>query len=106
MQVSLSRNINPNQDTNLKTWLSDQGILFNKLRAKDAAAFKVLYHQYAAAIFGCIIRSVKDQEKARSILEQTFCEVWQSFPEYNETNVSIFTWIHRIASRKIRNFAL
>ncbi|WP_316844322.1 RNA polymerase sigma factor [Pedobacter psychrodurus] len=106
MQVSLSSNINPNHDANLKVWISEQGILFNRLRAKDAAAFKILYQQYAAAIFGTITRSIKDEEKAKSILEQTFCEVWQAFPEYDETKISVFTWIHQIASRKIKKITL
>jgi DNA-directed RNA polymerase specialized sigma24 family protein len=105
MQVSLSRNNDPNQDANLKVWLSDQEIFYNKLRAKDAMAFKILYQQYAAAIYGSIIRSVRDEEIAKLILEQTFCEVWQSLPEYNETKVSVFTWIYQIALRKVKKIA-
>jgi len=106
MQVSPSRNIDQNQDANFKVWLSDQEIFFNKLRAKDAAAFKILYKQYAAAIYGSIIRSITDEKKARLILEQTFCEVWQSFSAYDETKVSVFTWIYQISSRNIKKIAL
>jgi DNA-directed RNA polymerase specialized sigma24 family protein len=106
MKVSLSSNIDPNKDANLKIWLSDQEIFFNKLCANDITAFKMLYQQYASAIYGSIIRRVGDEEKAKLILEQTFCEVWQSLSEYNKIKVNIFTWINQIASQKAKKIAL
>jgi len=100
MDVSVNRIVD--QDALLKVWLSDKELFFNQLKNRDISAFKLLYQQYAAAIYGAIIRKVSDEHVAKLLLEQTFCEVWQSFPEYNQTKSSIFTWIHQIASRKIK----
>ncbi|WP_316824873.1 hypothetical protein [Pedobacter miscanthi] len=100
MNVSVNRIVD--QDVNLKVWLSDQEMLFNRLRDQDAAAFKVLYQQYAGAIYGAITRQVSDEEKANSILTQTFCEVWQSIASYDETKLRIFTWINQIAAQNIK----
>jgi len=100
MNVSINRVID--QDANLKVWLSDQEFLFSRLRAHDARAFKMLYQKYAAAIYGSIIRQVSDEEKAKSILAQTFCDVWQSFANYDETKLQIFTWINQLAVQNIK----
>jgi len=100
MNVSINRVIG--QDANLKVWLSDQEVIFSKLRAHDVIAFKMLYQKYASAIYGSIIRQVSDEEKAKSILTQTFCEVWQSFADYDETKLRIFTWINQLAVQNIK----
>ncbi|GAA4197363.1 hypothetical protein GCM10022289_04480 [Pedobacter jeongneungensis] len=100
MNVSVNRILD--QDASLKVWLSEQEVLFGRLRVHDVAAFKMLYQKYAAAIYGSIIRQVSDEEKAKSILTQTFCEVWQSFASYDETKLRIFTWINQLAVQNIK----
>jgi hypothetical protein len=82
--------------------LSDDNFSFTTLEAYDSAAFKTLYHKYAAAVYGNIIRYVDNEEKAKLILEQTFCEAWRSFPEFDQTKFRIFTWINRLALQNIK----
>ncbi|SDG40318.1 Sigma-70 region 2 [Pedobacter terrae] len=85
--------------------LSDDNFLFTTLEAYDGAAFKALYQRYSAAVYGNIIRYVGNEEKAKLILEQTFCEAWRSFPEFDQTKSRIFTWINRLALQIIKQSA-
>ncbi|WP_293311901.1 RNA polymerase sigma factor [Pedobacter sp. UBA5917] len=100
MNVPVNRIVD--QDSSLKVWLSNEEIFFDQLRNQDGKAFKLLYKQYAAAIYGAIIRKVNDEEKAKLILDQTFCEVWKSFDLYDATKLRIFSWIYQITLQNIR----
>lgn len=105
MLVSPNPLINQKPDSSLNFWLSEQGMFISRLRDQDTSAFKFLYKQYSAALYGAIISRVSDREKAKLILECTFCEVWHSFSKYNETKIRIFTWIYQIALQKIKEMA-
>lgn len=100
MDLSVNRFID--QDVNLKVWLSDQEMFFNRLRNQDIEALRVLYKQYAGAIYGLIIRKVGSEESAKLILDQTFCTVWNNFSDYDATKLRIFSWISQIAMQNIR----
>lgn len=82
--------------------LSDDKFFFTMLQAYDSTAFKALYLRYSAAVYGNIIRQVDNEEQAKLILEQTFCEAWQSFPEFDKTKFRIYTWINRFAIQIIK----
>ncbi len=86
--------------------LSDDNFFFTTSGAYDSAAFKTLYQKYAAAVYGNIIRHVDNEEKAKLILEQTFCKAWRSFPEFDQTKFRIFTWINRLALQIIKQSTL
>ena len=58
--------------------LSDQEIFLNNLRAGDSEAFKSLYKQYAAAIYGIVRRKVTDEHTAELILEKIFIDVFEA----------------------------
>ncbi|WP_029283030.1 RNA polymerase sigma factor [Pedobacter sp. R20-19] len=81
--------------------LSDQEIFLNNLRAGDSEAFKSLYKQYAAAIYGIVRRKVTDEHTAELILEKIFIDVFTSIALYDEAKFKIFTWLHQIANRQI-----
>ncbi|WP_412467714.1 hypothetical protein [Pedobacter sp. KLB.chiD] len=89
-----------------KAELSDDNFFFTTLQAYDGAAFKAFYHRYSAAVYGNIIRHVDNEEKAKLILEQTFCEAWQSFPQFDKTKLRIFTWINQLAFQTIKKSTL
>lgn len=90
------------QGVSLNVWLSDQGVFFNRLRNRDIEAFKILYKQYAPAIYGVIVRKITDEERAKLILDQTFCELWHHFSDYDATKLRIFSWMSQIAIKCIR----
>jgi len=89
-----------------KTGLSGDKLFFTTAKVHERDAFKALYKKYSAAIYGNIIRRIGDEEKAKLILEQTFCEAWDSFPQFDETKFRIFTWINQYALQNIKKSIL
>ncbi|GGG96459.1 hypothetical protein GCM10007422_07860 [Pedobacter zeae] len=79
---------------------------FTALKTPDLLAFKALYKKYSPAVYGNIIRSVKEEEKAKLILEKTFCEAWQYFSQFDNTKLRIFTWINQFAVQNIKKYNL
>ncbi|WP_293789426.1 sigma factor [uncultured Pedobacter sp.] len=106
MQPLYQRDIYQELSIGSKAELSDDNLFFTTLQAYDGVAFKALYQKYSAAIYGNIIRYVNNEEKAKLILEQTFCEAWRSFPQFDKTKLRIFTWINQLALQTIRKSAL
>lgn len=80
-----------------KLWLSHEDSFIYKLRNQDEKAFKILYQQYAAALYGSILRTLSNQQQAEYVLEQTFVEAWNCISTFDESKTKIFTWLIKIA---------
>ncbi|ARS38549.1 hypothetical protein CA265_02170 [Sphingobacteriaceae bacterium GW460-11-11-14-LB5] len=102
MQPLSQRVIHQKQSADQQAGLSGDELFLIALKTHDPATFKVLYKRYSAALYGNIIRRVRDEEKAKLILEQTFCEAWQSFSQFDQTKFRIFTWINQFALQNIK----
>ena len=73
-----------------------------QLRAQDQRALTLLYRNYSAALYGVILRIVKQEEVAEDVLQETFVKIWTAFPSYDEQKGRLFTWMLNIA----RNLAI
>ncbi len=89
----------PGLDTDLNIWLSEKEIFIKKLKSNDFEAFKTLYKQYSPAILGSILRMNGEKKSADFILENTFTQVWLSISTYDESKVTMFTWLNQIAKK-------
>lgn len=67
------------------------------LQKKDDQGLSFVYRKYSAAIYGIILRIVKDKEASEEVLQQTILNVWNRFDTYNPQKSALFTWISRIA---------
>ncbi|QNF35364.1 sigma-70 family RNA polymerase sigma factor [Adhaeribacter swui] len=76
--------------------------LVARLRLQDNAAVTQLYDMYSAALFGVILRIVKDNELAEDVLQECFVKIWSSITSYDSTKGKLFTWLINIA----RNLAI
>lgn len=72
------------------------------MRGKDQKAITLLYRNYSAALYGVILRIVKQEEVAEDVLQETFVKIWSGFPSYDEHKGRLFTWMLNIA----RNLAI
>ncbi len=79
-----------------------EDLLVAQLRAKDQKAISQLYHNYSAALYGVILRVVKQEEVAEDVLQETFVKIWSAFSSYDEQKGRLFTWMLNIA----RNLAI
>jgi hypothetical protein len=70
--------------------------LVKLLGNKDINAIGILYDQYAAPLYGSILKLVQDEKMACEVLESTFLEVWSKFPKENCLKISLFAWMNNV----------
>jgi RNA polymerase sigma-70 factor, ECF subfamily len=80
----------------------DEAGLVARLRQQDNRAIEILYDNYSSALYGVILRILKQEDLAEDVLQETFIKVWRNIASYDETKGRLFTWLVRIA----RNLAL
>ena len=72
--------------------------LVNLLKGKDANAFSYLYDNYSAALYGVILRILKqDEGAAEDILQDAFIKIWSKMALFDSTKGSLFTWMLNIS---------
>src|SRR4051794_9967811 len=74
------------------------------LRQRDRASFDWLYNQYAAPLFGIILRMVEEHAIAQNLLKDTFVEAWRTLDQFDVAKGSVFTWMLRIARAKAASY--
>ncbi len=70
--------------------------LVSLLQNHDKQAFKYLYDNYSATLFGIIYRMVEDKELAEDILQEAFIKIWNNFTNYDSIKGRLFTWMLNI----------
>lgn len=55
----------------------EEQILLSKLKEGDERAFEQIYQLYSERIYGRLIRLLKDEEQANSILQDVFLRIWE-----------------------------
>ncbi|SEI44511.1 RNA polymerase sigma-70 factor, ECF subfamily [Dyadobacter sp. SG02] len=76
--------------------------LVTKLKANSQSAFEYLYDHYSAALFGVILKIVKDEERAADVLQESFLKIWRNIGSYSPERGTLFTWMLNIS----RNHAI
>lgn len=71
--------------------------LVTQLKTNDRIAFEYLYDHYSAALYGVILKIVKDEEKAADVLQDSFLKIWRSISTYSPEKGSLFTWMLNVA---------
>jgi RNA polymerase sigma factor (sigma-70 family) len=71
--------------------------LVHLLKSKDIIGYNELYDNYAAAIFGVIVRVVQKEEVAEEILQDVFMKIWNGIEGYDTSKGRLYTWMLNIA---------
>lgn len=74
----------------------DGGRLLLQLQAKNKEAFAVLYHNYAAALFGMASRIIGSSMIAEDLLRDSFVKIWKYIDRYDAAKGTLFTWMANI----------
>ena len=74
--------------------------LVTLLIARDAKALEELYASYSVALLGVISRTVKQQDLAEDILQESFLKIWTSIEKYDPEKGRLFTWMARLVTNK------
>ncbi len=74
------------------------------LQSGDEGAFAILYDNYAALLFGTIVRIVDDRKEAENLLQDCFVKVWQNIGRYDSGKGRLATWLINIARNTAIDF--
>lgn len=71
--------------------------LVSALKRNERTAFDFLYDHYSGALFNIITKTLRDEEKAADVLQESFLKIWKNIASYNPEKGRLFTWILNIA---------
>lgn len=83
-----------------KKYTDDELVIL--LKQGKTAAYAYLYDEYAAALYGIILRIIEDKTTGRDLLQVTLLKIWRNIHSYDPARGSLFSWMLTIA----RNSAL
>lgn len=81
------------------------------LKARDKSFLDYLYDHYSAALYGVVLRVVRDEGVADEVLQDAFLKIWNKIDSYDSAKGKLFTWmlnvtrnlaVDRTRSREIR----
>ncbi len=67
------------------------------LKKNERTAFDFLYDHYSGALFNVITKTLRDEERAADVLQESFLKIWKNIASYNPEKGRLFTWILNIA---------
>lgn len=67
------------------------------LQGNDERLFSKLYDYYSGALFGLIMKWIKDSEVAENLLQDVFLKAWRCREMYDASKGKIFTWLYNIS---------
>ncbi len=82
--------------------VQDIAQLVSRVALRDRAAFRQLYAQTSAKLFGVTLRILKDRAESEDALQEVFVKIWQRSPTFRDTEYSPVSWLVAIA----RNHAI
>lgn len=74
--------------------------LIIELQQGNEAAFSKLYDKYSPALYGIILKIVRDDEVAQDILQDCFVTIWKKAQSFNAEKGSFFTWMLNICRNR------
>ncbi|MDB5242271.1 MAG: polymerase subunit sigma-70 [Spirosoma sp.] len=77
--------------------LVSESVLIEKLNQRDQLAFQWLYDQYSPALYGVVLRIVRDEEQAEDVLQDIFIKIWKNLDAYDAGKGRLFTWLLNVA---------
>ena len=78
--------------------------LIDRVAAQDDAAFKELYDQCAAKLYGLAMRVVGKREWADDVLQEAFLNIWRSAVDYRGHLSPPLAWMGLIVRSRALDF--
>ncbi|MFK7905523.1 MAG: RNA polymerase sigma factor [Chitinophagales bacterium] len=78
--------------------------LVTLLKAHNKVAMGMLYDNYAAALYGIIMRITQSKHHSENILQDSFVKIWKNIQSYDASKGRLFTWMLNIARNTAIDF--
>ena len=72
------------------------------LRNRDVTVFEYVYDHYAGALYGVVLRVVRNEEVAQEVLQDALLKIWDKIDTYDPAKGRLFTWMLNLT----RNLAI
>lgn len=72
-------------------------LLFEAVARGDHHAFAQLYDRYSAALYGVILKVVKEEARAEEVMQDAFVKIWKNIHSYDPAKGKPFTWMLNVA---------
>ncbi|HCW08087.1 MAG TPA: hypothetical protein DGG95_12065 [Cytophagales bacterium] len=72
------------------------------MKQKEQSALDYLYDHYAGALYGVVLRVIKDEDIAQEVLQDAFLKIWEKIDSYDSSKGKLFTWMLNVT----RNLAI
>lgn len=67
------------------------------LRKKDKKTFDYLYDSYSGALYGVILKIIKEEQASQDVLQDVFVKIWKNIETFDASKGRLFTWMVNIA---------
>jgi len=78
----------------------DLPLLIAAVAGRDRAAFKRLYDQTSARLFGIVLRIVRDRALAEEVIQEAYLRIWEKASTYRKDIGSPMAWMISIARNR------
>jgi RNA polymerase sigma-70 factor, ECF subfamily len=78
---------------------SDDGLLVERLRQRDAEAVAELYDLYGKVTYSVILRIVRHPDTAQDLTQEVFLRAWTRIHQFDAEKGSLYTWLLTMARR-------
>jgi RNA polymerase sigma-70 factor, ECF subfamily len=75
-------------------------VLLRQVARGDEAAFATLYDDVADAVYGLVLRVVRDQAQSEEVTQEVLVEIWRTAARFDPARGSAKTWILAMAHRR------
>ena len=72
------------------------------LRNRDVNVFEYVYDHYTGALYGVVLRVVRNEEVAQEVLQDALLKIWDKIDTYDPGKGRLFTWMLNLT----RNLAI
>jgi RNA polymerase sigma factor (sigma-70 family) len=72
----------------------------NRVAGGDRAAFRLVYSETSAKLFGVCLRILGDRSEAEDVLQDVYLTVWRKAASFDETVASPITWLVAVARNR------
>jgi RNA polymerase sigma-70 factor (ECF subfamily) len=79
---------------------TDPTILMQRVQQGDQQAFAALYDQLAPAVYGTVLRVVRDPAMSEEVTQEVFVELWRTAGRFDGTRATASTWAVTMARRR------
>lgn len=67
--------------------------LLTEFQKGNEEALNYIYDAYSGALFGVIMKMMKDEELGRDLLQECFVKIWKNHGKYDSAKGSLYTWM-------------